>query len=302
MIPNSERARLFTLARDLIARGENIIHGLTKNENAPRTTAIEIAYALQSGSYSEYAKTETAALSRREGHAIVEPLLAEHGCRTMLDCGAGEGTRWLDFTAPLDQLTLLEGSWARLTFAPSMLGRVPSVASYQMIKGNMMSIPFAPGSFDAVFTSHALEPNTDANAAHIIQSMFAIARKLVVLFEPNYRNAHPAMRDRMEQHGYARNIWDVAEAQSGFTCIATGDFKVSPNPDNKTSYLVMRRDVPLPDMPAKLIAPGSGTPLFETPDGYQCIDGSFAYPVLSGIACLSEEDGVFLGTEAQQTN
>ncbi|MEL7152193.1 MAG: methyltransferase domain-containing protein [Pseudomonadota bacterium] len=300
MIANADRARLFKRARAMLARGENIINGLTQEENAPRTIAIEIAYALQSGSYTEYAKTETAGLSRREGHAILEPLLAEHGCKTMLDCGAGEGTRWLDFSAPLEHLALLEGSWARLTFASAIMAQVPAIASYQRIKGNMIDLPFRPGSFDAVFTSHAIEPNTDANARLIIDNLFAMARKLVVLFEPNFRDAHPAMKARMEQHGYACNIWDVAEAQAGFTRVASGNFEVSPNPDNRTSYLVMRRDTPMPDGPVQMRAPGSDTALFETPDGYQCVDGSFAYPVLGGIACLSEEDGVFLGTAPQE--
>lgn len=174
--------------------------------------------------------------------------------------------------------------------------QVPSVATYRMIKGNMMQLPFAAGSFDAVFTSHALEPNTDENAAQIINNLCTMARKLVVLFEPNYRDAHPEMRARMELHGYARNIWDVAEAQPDFTPIASGSFKVSPTPDNRTSYLVLLRNTTLEDTGTHICAPGNGTPLMETPDCYRCIDGSFAYPIIDNIACLAEEDGVFLGT------
>ena len=299
MIANSERAHLFALAREMMAQGKNIIHGLTQDEGAPRTVAIEIAYALQSGSYTEYASTETAGLSRREGHAILEPLLREYGCHTLLDCGAGEGTRWLDFAAPLERLTLLDGSWSRLAFAPAIMKQVPSIGAHTLIKGNMMDLPFAPGSFDAVFTSHALEPNTDENAAQIIGNLFAMARKLVVLFEPNYRDAHSEMRARMEIHGYARNIWEVTKAQPGFTTIASGDFEVSPNVDNRTSYLVLCRDAPLPNTGTNMRAPASGTPLYETPDGYRCVDGSFAYPKLENIACLAEEDGVFLGSAVQ---
>lgn len=296
MTANTERANLFARAREMMVQGKNIIQGLTQEDGATRTVAIEIAYALQSGSYTAYATTEAAGLSRREGHAILEPLLQKYGCSTLLDCGAGEGTRWLDFSAPLKGLTLLEGSWSRLAFAPAIMEKVPSIAAHQLIKGNMMDLPFASGSFDAVFTSHALEPNTGENAARIIDNLFSMARKLVVLFEPNYRDAHPEMRARMEMHGYAQNIWDIAEAQAGFTKIASGDFEVSPNPDNRTSYLVMSRDVPLPDTGQHMRAPRRKTPLFETADGYQCVDGSFAYPKIGGIACLAEEDGVFLGT------
>ena len=70
MTTNSERSRLFSKARETMERGGNIIHHLTQQEGASRFIAIEIAYALQSGSYTEYAKTETAGVSRREGHSI----------------------------------------------------------------------------------------------------------------------------------------------------------------------------------------------------------------------------------------
>lgn len=301
MISNTKRSFLFTKAREIMARGENVIEGLTQEEDAPRTAAIEIAYALQSGSYTEYSKTEMAALTRREGHAILEPLLKEYGCETLLDCGAGEGTRWLDFGAALNELTLLDASWARLKFAPAILAQVPSVESFDLIKGNMMALPFAPGSFDAVFTSHAVEPNTNENAENIVRNLFNMARKLVVLFEPNYRDAHPEMRKRMDRHGYAQNTWDVAEAQAEFSIVAQGSFEFSPNPDNRTSFIALCRNEPLPNTGTRMRAPGSEIDLYDTPDGYRCVDGSFAYPRIDGVACLAEEDGIFLGASSQSS-
>ena len=298
MTGNSERSRLFRLAREVYARGDNVVEHLIAREGAERRVAIEIAYALQSGTYTAFAESEIARRTRQEGHAILEAALARTDCRTLLDCGAGEGTRWLDFAHPLAELVLLDASWSRLSFAPRNLAKVPSVASAILVKGDMLAPPFAPASFDAVFTSHSVEPNTDADAAAIVRGLFVLARRTVVMFEPNYRDAHPAMRARMERHGYARNIWDCAHAQQGWRCTAEGSFEVSPNPDNRTSYMVFEREMPLEGTGHAWAAPVSGRALRETDDGFLDEDGCFAYPRIGGIACLAEEDGVFVGRPA----
>lgn len=295
MLSNTDKARLYGIARETLARGGNIVERLTRGHGADRRVAIEIAYALQSGSYTAYAETDTAVATRREGHAILEPVVAGHGIATMLDCGAGEGTRWFDFAAPLDHLVLLDASWHRLRYARANLAKVRAVAQASCVKADMLNLPFAPLSFDGVFTSHAVEPNTDEDSERIIESLFATARRAVVMFEPNYRDAHPEMRARMDTHGYARNIWDVAHAQRGFDCIAEGTFEVSPNPDNRTSYMVFVRKEPPTAVPIRHVAPVSGAPLAEFEGHLVDADGCFGYPVIGGIACLAEEDGVFLG-------
>lgn len=292
---HAQKASHFRLAAQAYAEGRNVVELLTREHGVDRSVAIEIAYALQSGSYTDYARTETARLTRREGHAILGKVIRETRSRTVLDCGAGEGTRWLDFDHPLDRLALLDASWHRLVYARRNLQDVPAIAAAEFIKANMLRLPYAPGSFDLVFTSHAIEPNTDHDAELIIASLFRTARKAVVLFEPNYRDAPPRMRERMDRHGYARNIWDVACGQPGFTCVASGDFEVSPNPDNRTSYLAFTRDDPLPARDECLVSPTTGTALRPIDGAFADNDGCFAYPVIGEIMCLTEEDGIFIG-------
>ena len=160
-LSNSERSRLFRVARDVYNSGQNVVNHLVTVEATDRRTAIEIAYALQSGTYTDYATTDVAAQTRREGHALLGPALRETGCRTLLDCGAGEGTRWLDFDHAIEQLTLLDVSWSRLSYASANLAKVPAIRSVELVKADMLAPPFAPASFDAVFTSHAVEPNVN---------------------------------------------------------------------------------------------------------------------------------------------
>ncbi len=294
MLSNSKKYKFFQIAREAMARGENIVEQLTKKDGADRRTAIEIAYSLQSGSYTSYAKTETAIATRQEGHDILERYLAETGAQTVLDCGAGEGTRWFDFSYPLKELTLLDASFHRLLYAKSNLKKVPSVAHATCIKGDMLHLPLADGCFDVVFTSHAVEPNTDEDTRQIIANLFSVARRAVIMFEPNYRDADPEMRARMEKHGYSRIIWDEAHAQPGFQCVSEGKFDVSPNPSNQTSYMVFVREEAIPDLPISYVSPVSRSPLTSYDAVHLDEERCFGFPIISGISCLAEEDAVFL--------
>lgn len=115
------------------------------------------------------------------------------------------------------------------------------------------------------------------------------------MFEPNYCDAHPEMRLRVERYGYARNIWNCAFAEEGWAYAAEGVFAVSPNPDNRTSYMVFERDATPAEDGGTWRAPVSGRALRETEDGFLDEDGAFAYPKIGVIACIGVEDGVFIG-------
>lgn len=289
------RSDLFESAKATLAKGHNIVEHLTKDKGADRATAIEIAYSLQSGTYTSYASTETAKATRLEGHDIVARTVRDMGLKTVLDCGAGEGTRWFDFPQDIEKLVLLDASFHRLLYARQNIAEIPQIKTAEFTKANMLNIPFASGSFDLVFTSHAVEPNNDKDAEQIISSMFSVAQKAVIMLEPNYRDAHPQMRTRMEKHGYAQNIWDVAHAQAGFECIEEGMLTVSPNPDNATSYMVFRRTVPLEAPEATYVSSQDGRPMSRFSGGFIDDADCMAFPVFCDIACLAPEDGIFLG-------
>jgi len=290
--------KLFAEGSALYAAGENVVEGLSRAYPGKRAAAIEIAYSLQSGSYTAFAGDPAAIASRREGHAIVEPLLARHGIRTALDCGAGEGTRWFDFGHRLDHIYALDASFHRMSICRRNLEGQPFAAAVTAIKGNMLALPFVPQSVDAVFSCHAVEPNTDADAATIIEQMFTIARRLVVMLEPDYRAAGPEMRARMERHGYARNIWAESEAQPGFDLLAEGTLENSVNPLNATSYRVFARREPVADEPTDVLAsPLDKSPLRSSGDVMLDAAACFGFPVIAGIVCLAREDAIFLGCD-----
>ena len=79
--------------RQAYGRGENITQLLTNSDpNLARSEIIEIAYDIQSGSYTKYALESPDILKRyaSEIYDLAKPYLAEHD--VILDCGAGELT------------------------------------------------------------------------------------------------------------------------------------------------------------------------------------------------------------------
>jgi hypothetical protein len=184
-----------------------------------------------------------------------------------------------------------------MTYCKNNLAQLNNFGEKIFIKANMFSMPFAPLSVDAVFSFHAIEPNGDADSRTIINQIFRIARKLVVLFEPNYREASEEMKQRMIHHQYACNIWNETDEQPGFTIIEEGRNSHSVNPENATSYRIFKRDEAAPDVPTTVpfLSPVNRRPLMLRPDCLADVDGCFAFAKIAGIYCLAPEDAIFTG-------
>jgi hypothetical protein len=282
------------LARERLAVGENMIEALTSETRLTSLERIEIAYALQSGSYTQARDRPAAAAYRNEIQSRLSTWLTDHGCATVLDLGAGEGTAWHGWSTPLDQLTLLDLSLNRLRWAPDNVADAP-VDTLRLVKGDMAAPPVAPAGVDAVVTMHAMEPN-GPSAQALVQGASSCAARLLVLFEPDYASAHEAMRTRMDRHNYARDIFAAARALDGFTEVEAGRLDHPVNPDNATSFIALARSGASAASAASGLAdPLRRQPLTPVSGGLRDAAGDFIYPVLEGVACLSPDDGVLLG-------
>lgn len=290
-------SELFQHAKNCQIDGRNIIEALREMEPDCRREAIEISYSLQSGSYTEFSSNDISRQVRGEILDIVWSHLNMEGCNNLLDCGIGEGTKWLDSTGSLDAFYGFDASFHRMLYCKENLAELVGLGKKYFIKANMMAIPFTNESVDAVVTMHAIEPNSDEDAKAIIGQIFGIARKLVIMFEPDYRSASAAMRKRMERHAYARNIWDESDQQPGFRLLAEGRLDTVVTPHNETSYRVFKRkEVPGPPPKTPYCSPINGRPLSV---GSDClIDDAqcFCFPRLAGLYCLAPEDAIFVGT------
>lgn len=287
-------AEALEIARAALSDGANMMDALTTGTGLDRRACIEIAYALQSGGYTAGRDSDAACAYRAEIHRELAPLLERHQCRSVLDLGAGEGTAWRGWTGALDHLCLLDLSLNRLRWASANLAGIP-VRETSLVKGDIAHPPAAPLGFDAVTTMHALEPN-GPSAHALVDAAASCAARLLVLFEPDHDSAPPQMRARMERHGYARDIFQAAQALDGFEIVARKRLSNPVNPDNATSLIVLARTSP-PDRPApgRLADPLTRRALTAIPGGFEDAAGALIYPVLQGVACLAPGDGVLLG-------
>jgi hypothetical protein len=282
------------LARERLEAGENMIEALTAQTDLSPLERIEIAYALQSGSYTEARDLPAAKAYRREIQSRLARWLGEQDCRTVLDLGAGEGTAWHGWTAPLDHLALVDLSLNRLSWAKDNVADAP-IKQLSLVKGDMGAPPACVAGFDAVVTMHAMEPN-GPSAKALVDGAASCAARLLVLFEPDYESAHAAMRTRMERHNYARDIFAAARALDGFTEAEAGRLDHPVNPDNATSFIVLARTEPPARNAEGLLAdPLTRQALTPVRGGHRDGAGDFLYPELEGVACLAPEDAVLLG-------
>lgn len=290
--------KAYGLAREALSQGKNMIATLDEATDLPHARCIEIAYALQSGTYTATKDTEVAKAYRQAVHNILLPLCQSHHVETLFDCGTGEGNMWCDFTHPLSRFVGLDLSLHRLLWAARNL-QGASFEQTTLCKGDMASLPFGKHSFDLVVTMHALEPN--ASAKDLVPALAARTRDLLVLFEPNYREASAAQRQRMETLGYARDIWDCADALNDFECLASAPLDVTVRADNQTYVVILKRKIPLPRSDFTWQNPLTHSPLLEVDETLVDEEGCFFFPKFKDIFCLAPEDAVFAGLSPQSS-
>ncbi len=287
-------ARGLALARQALRENRNMIETLGDETDLGALERIEIAYALQSGGYTAQRDLPAATAYRSEVQTRLSAWLADAGCRSVLDLGAGEGTAWHGWSLALDHLALLDLSLNRLSWAPRNTTAAP-IRQITRVKGDIGAPPVLERGFDAVVTMHALEPN-GPSAKRLVDTAASCAARLLVFFEPDYAGAHDAMRRRMARHGYAQDIFEAARAAPGFTLIDAGRLDHPVNPDNATSFIALKRtQAPAGPAPGALADPLSRQALRPVEGGYRDASGDFLYPRLDGVACLAPGDGVLLG-------
>lgn len=279
-------------------RGENITRMLIK-DGCNDAEAIEIAYDLQAGSYIQGVLDDPEGFLRRCG--AMASLLADHikPLDVLLDCGTGEmttlsglsqylppGVRLLAFDASLSRLNVGRRFSERFIAAPARMG---------LFAAYMESIPLMTESVDVVFTSHALEPN-HGRETQLLTELLRVCRRKLVLFEPSYEDNSEQGKARMRQLGYIRDLTSHIQAAGG-RLVAKVALPDPINPLNPTyCYVVEKVAMPSGGSLEALcfVCPRSGQTL-EQREGYLWSRlGSFAYPIINGIALLRERDAILM--------
>lgn len=286
-------------------RGENITKLLNNSSiGLERSEVIEVAYDVQSGSYTQAALENP---KRLEQYALeISDLCKDHWLvgDVILDCGAGELTTLSALSHHLpaqSKLLACDISLSRLRVGRRFAERVmKGELAYELnlFVADMACMPLADSSVDVVFTSHALEPN-HGREAELLGQLLRIARRKLLLFEPSWENATPEIKSRMEEHGYVRDLPKYIE-EAGGGLVSVEALPNSLNSLNPTFCYVVEKKANsqfTESASSTFSCPRSGTLLYKHHGYWWSAEGGWAYPEIDGIACLRTKHGVLMSHE-----
>ncbi|AFY36534.1 Methyltransferase type 11 [[Leptolyngbya] sp. PCC 7376] len=287
-------------ARNIYRNQGNITEFLREtldlSENSPEI--IEIAYDLQAGSYVQHIKKNPS-----QNHAYceeiakhIEPFLEED---SLLEVGCGEATTTFGVIQNLikkpSKIIGFDISFSRIQVAKSFweesLKLYPFDIPLNIFVADLFHIPLRDNSVDLVYTSHSIEPN-GGKELEALKSIFRIAKKRVLLFEPYFEGATVQGQARMSSHGYIKNLPTCIEQAGG---ILQNIIKIenTGNPLNPT-YLF---DIEITDSQTVKdslfwVDPVTLFPLEQRNNYFYCPKSGLAYPILTGIPCLRPENSI----------
>jgi len=282
--------------KDACLRGENI-SSLLRDFGRTRSNTesiIETAYDLQSGNYIQ-ALDDPAVFSHKTdyGEAIARQIYELTNPSSIIEAGVGEGTTFsfvLDSMAKPDlEAHGFDISWSRIRCCERWLRQRARHRPFLTV-ASLLHLPYRDSCFDVVYTSHTIEPNGGQESG-ILRELHRVASRFLVLLEPGYELASPEARERMDMHGYCRNLVGTAEAL-GMRVVKHELFPYCLNELNPTAITVIEKSKEAPAAVPKFACPHFGDPLVDYGDSFYSRESLRAYPKIRGIPCLRPQDGV----------
>jgi SAM-dependent methyltransferase len=281
--------------KSLYEQGRNISAFLREAQGTSGNTEaiIEVSYDLQTGSY--IAALEKPAMARHKEEYTAELARVIRGLtdpESILEAGVGEATTFAGVLAKLGRPALqaygFDLSWSRVAYARRLL-EARGVAKAVLCTGSLLQMPFADCSVDVVYTSHSIEPN-GGRERPILEELYRVARRYLILLEPGYELAGAEARARMESHGYCRRLRDTCE-ELGYRVLEHRLFPFSANPLNPTALTIVEKGAD-ERVGHVLACPRLKTPLLELGGALFSPEALCVYPVIAGIPCLRTENAI----------
>ena len=189
---------------------QNVVQSLLGERIQNEAEVIEIAYDLQAGAYSKLAETNLKWLLSFSNEAAD---LINRNCmniRSFLDAGCGELNSTTHIVSALSRppqtVLAFDISLSRLVHGVAYWQKNCAVSTkLQRFVAELSAIPLASNSVDVSMTVHALEPNRK-NLGHCLGEIFRVTANKIFFFEPCYERASCNAQQRIESHGYIRNL------------------------------------------------------------------------------------------------
>lgn len=281
--------------KELYEKGQNISSFLRDQSGSTQNTRniIEIAYDLQTGSYiSAMSNREFAQHKEDYTKELVNIILSLCQPTSILEAGVGEAITLSGVLSHFDRKICSYGfdlSWSRVAYAKRWLSD-NGVSDSVLCTGDLFNIPFSDNSIDVVYTSHSIEPN-GGNEKPILQELYRVARKYVILLEPGYELANTEAKQRMEAHGYCRGLEQTARSL-GYDVLDHRLFPYSATKLNPTALTIIHKAGKSIDVPHSFVCPKWKSPLHEVGGMLFSPEALAVYPVIGGIPCLRIENAI----------
>ncbi len=299
--------------KSLYQKNTNIMKHLRDANNSEEndSTAILYSYDLQSGAYRHcyYHATHNRAhfnnqpitipfqeFYQRYGEKIAE-VLDRLGYDSILEVGTGEAVTLANVVRKLAKPNVvirgIDISYSRIGYGNIFLAEQGITGDVNLGVGNMFELPFEDNSFDIVFTSHCIEPNTK-RAQEAITELYRVARRTLVLIEPSYVLGNEATKKHMLENAYCIDLYDtIIKMELNVTehrLFEIGTY------NNQAALIVITKDIDM-EIPQFESKPGWACPVCKTPllkeDGhYFCGECFLIFPVIKNIPCLLRENGI----------
>lgn len=290
-------AAMVEKARTLYGSGFNVVLHLQGNPDFEheKELAIEIAYELQSGTY-----TLAEDSSRPYIDGLIEQLIEVLGFHNvspkhLLDVGVGEATTLVALARELGMSSVsgIDISFSRLSYAAKRLRR-DSIEG-NLAVANMGALPFGDNEFDLVLTVHAMEPN-GGRESDLINELARVTSQWVLLVEPDWDLADESQRKRMRDLGYIGPLRKLF-ISSGLELVDAVPILNNAHQLNRATIFLLRKgnagNIPASPQMGGWASPENHELLEYMPDrsGLRSALG-LLHPVVMGIPFLREEDAL----------
>lgn len=277
-------------------QGENISALLRNELGVTKNTKeiIEITYDLQTGSYIDAMKNDE--MAKHKGlysSKIAQVILSLCKPKSILEAGVGEATTLSGVLSNLGKDIKSYGfdlSWSRVAYAKKWL-QTQGIKNTTLCSGDMFNIPFLENSIDVVYTSHSIEPN-GGNEIEILRELYRVTKKFLILLEPGYELSNNEARQRMDSHGYCKNLVPISQSL-GYDVTTHELFPFTVNPLNPTALTIISKQSKAEELSDILACPKFKTSLQKFGGSLYSPEALVSYPILGEIPCLRIENGIF---------
>lgn len=286
-----------TLSRikEIYQSGGNIIQFL-KELNGESKNSLEdilISYDFQAGSYIEFVKKNPDYIREYSKLIAKEIEGLEVNFDSILEVGCGEATTLVNVLKNLkgDKKNAFgfDISWSRIHYGNKYV-QENQIDSVQLFTGDLFNIPLSDNSIDIVYTSHSLEPNGGKEKA-ALEELYRITNKYLVLLEPGYEFGNKEIQERMDSHGYVKNLCSISK-ELGYNVVENRLFELCANKLNPTQLIIIEKQKDIKAQPIDFYCPITKTKLEKDGNCYFSPEGLLVYPIIKDIPCLLTQNAI----------